>query len=113
MIKINGVKMPTPKSFKVDIEDLDGETERNALGDLVRDRITVKRKLSLEYGLLSMEEISMILKATSDIEFLCEYPDCMEGTFLTKRFYVGNRSAPYYSNVTGKWQGLTMNFVEL
>ena len=42
MLKINGVDIATPKTFSVDISDLDGETNRNAKGELIRDRIAVK-----------------------------------------------------------------------
>ena len=46
LFKINGVTMPTPKSFKVTINDIDSEnTTRDARGTMHRDRIAVKRKL--------------------------------------------------------------------
>ena len=44
MLKINGVDITAPKSFQVDIEDVDGESGRNARGEMLRDRIAVKRK---------------------------------------------------------------------
>lgn len=62
MLKINGVAIATPKSFKVDIMDLDGESNRNAKGELIRNRVAVKRKLECEWPPLSMSEISTILK---------------------------------------------------
>ena len=48
MLKINGIAVKTPSNFKVDISDIDGTTERNALGYMFRDRIAVKRKLEIE-----------------------------------------------------------------
>lgn len=115
MLKINGVGIATPSNFKVDINDIDGETNRNAKGDLVRDRIATKRKLELEWPPLSMSEMSVILKSVKDIYFTVEYPDPMEGMLITKTFYVGDRSAPmYWKGPTGQylWKGLTMNFIE-
>lgn len=47
---INGVTVVPPKSFQVSVNDVDGETGRNANGDMVRDRITTKRKLECEWG---------------------------------------------------------------
>lgn len=47
MLNINGVAIATPKSFQITFQDLDGETNRNAKGDMVRDRITTKEKLSV------------------------------------------------------------------
>ena len=116
MLKINGVAVPTPKVLKVDISDIDGETSRNAKGDLLRDRIAVKRKLNCEWAPLTMEEISTLLKAVKAVYFTVEYPDPMEGAFITKTFYVGDRSMPMYWYDKAKnrylWQGLTMNFIE-
>ena len=48
-MKINGVKIKTPQEMQVTINDIDGETTRNARGDMVRDRIAVKRKISLKF----------------------------------------------------------------
>ena len=115
MLKINGLTIVSPKSFKVDINDLDGESGRNAKGDLIRDRLAVKRKLECEWGPLHNDEISPILKAVQAAFFSVEYPDPMTGTNQTKTFYVGDRSAPaYYKEANGKvlWQGLTMNLIE-
>ena len=114
MIKINGVVIATPKSFSVDISDLDGESNRNALGDLLRDRIAVKRKLSCEWAALGTTAISTLLKSVQDVYFDVEYPDPMEGQLITKTFYVGDRSAPMYKYDNGNilWEGLKMNFIE-
>lgn len=116
MLKINGVEVTAPKTFKVDISDLDGESNRNAAGELIRDRIAVKRKLSCEWPPLQMDEISTLLQAVKDIYFQVYYPDPMDGAFSTRTFYVGDRSAPAYwfdeSKGIHLWQGLTMDFIE-
>ena len=59
-LTINGVAVKPPKSFQVGIQDIDGETGRNANGDMVRDRITTKRKLDCEWGMMTQGEISML-----------------------------------------------------
>jgi hypothetical protein len=114
MLKINGVAVATPKTFKVTINDLDGESNRNARGELIRDRVAVKRKLDCEWPALNMAEISTLLKAVQNIYFQVEYPDPMEGEYITKTFYVGDRTSPVY-RVKGTdilWEGLSMNFIE-
>lgn len=114
MLKINGVAIATPKSFDVSIEDIDGETNRNAQAELLRDRIAVKRKLSCEWGPLSSSESSVLLKAVSGVFFTIEFPDPQEGMLVSKTMYVGNRTSPAYSCINGvtKWSGLKMNFIE-
>ena len=114
MYKVNGVAMPTPKSFTVNISDLDGESNRNANGDLIRDRIATKRKLEIEYPPLDPSDISLILKAISPVFISVEYPDPQEGGFITKTMYAGDKSSPMYSIINGqpKWSGLKFNLIE-
>nr|DAL65992.1 MAG TPA_asm: hypothetical protein [Caudoviricetes sp.] len=38
MLVINGVEIATPKTFQVDINDIDGETNRNAKGENVSNK---------------------------------------------------------------------------
>nr|DAW08093.1 MAG TPA: hypothetical protein [Caudoviricetes sp.] len=110
---INGVTVVAPKSFKVSISDVDGETGRNARGDMVRDRVAVKRKLECEWGLLSQAEMSALLTAVKSEFFTVSYPDPEVG-IVSRTFYVGDRSAPAYSwaNNLKPWSGLSMNFIE-
>ncbi len=113
MLKINGTEITTPKSIEFDLNDIDGETNRNAAGEMIRDRIAVKRKLVCEWPPLTQNEISALLSAVADVFFTLEYPDAIIGV-TTKTFYVGDRTAPMYTYINGvaKWQGLKMNFIE-
>lgn len=117
LIKINGVDISSislPSEMKVDVADLDGETNRNAKGDLIRDRIAVKRKISLEFPPLSAEEMSQLLNLIQDVFFQVTYPDPLTGGMRTGTFYVGDRTAPAlrYRNGQVYWAGLSMNFIE-
>lgn len=117
MLKINGTLIKSPKVFQADIYDLDSEnTQRNTLGEMLRDRIAVKRKLICEWPPLTMAEISPILSAVKDVYFEVAYPDPVTGNKQeTKTFYVGDRSAPLLlvrQNGEYWWEGLKMNFVE-
>lgn len=115
MLKINGVVIATPKTFEVTVSDLDGESDRNANGQLIRDRIAIKRKLNLEWPPLTQAESSKLLNAVSDVFFVVEFPDPQLG-IISKTMYVGDRSIPAYfydkKNKEVKWQDLKMNFIE-
>jgi hypothetical protein len=113
VISINGVQIATPKTYEVAVSDLDGESNRNANGELIRDRIAVKRKINLEWGPLSQAEIQTLLNSVSSVFFTVTFPDPMSGV-ITKTMYVGDRTSPAYSYINGeaKWQGLKMNFIE-
>lgn len=114
MLKINGVTIADPSDMKVDIADLDGETNRNAKGELIRDRIAVKRKISLEFPPLNASEMSELLNQVKDVFFDVTYPDPMTGGVRTSKFYVGDRTAPAlrYKNGQVYWAGLSMNLIE-
>ena len=81
MLKINSVSISVPSVFQVDIQDIDGESNRNARGELLRDRIAVKRKLNCEWPPLTAEECSTLLNAVSGVFFNVHYPDPMTGRF--------------------------------
>ena len=103
----------TPKIYEATVSDLDGESNRNAAGQLIRDRIAVKRKLNLEWGPLSQSEIAPILNAVSGVFFTVTFPDPQLGV-ITKTMYVGDRTAPAYQyiNEEVKWSGLKLNLIE-
>lgn len=115
MLKINGVVIATPKSFEVGIQDIDGESNRDANGNMHRDRITIKRKLDLEWGPLTQNQISILLNAVSSVFFTVTFPDPQLG-MVSMTMYVGDRTTPAYKydtvTNTVKWQGLKMNFIE-
>ncbi len=117
MLKINGTPVRSPSVFQADIYDLDSEnTQRNTLGEMLRDRVAVKRKLICEWPPLTMEEVAPILQAVTDVYFSVTYPDPVTGNKQeTKTFYVGDRSAPLLfvrQNGEYLWEGLKMNFIE-
>lgn len=113
MITINSTSIKNPKSFSVDISDLDGESYTNAAGELIRDRVAVKRKLDCVWGPLTQAEISVILTTVTDAFFTVSYPDPITGV-TSGTFYVGDRTTPMYRNINGVilWEGLKMNFVQ-
>ncbi|WP_430599368.1 DUF6711 family protein [Enterococcus sp. DIV0179] len=113
-LQVNGTNVKTPKKFVVGIQAIDGESGRNANGDMIRDYITTKRKLDLEWPPLTDSEISTLLKSVMSPFFQVTYPDPMEGKIITKTFYVGDRNSPTYSwnDKLPKWEGLSMNFIE-
>ncbi|MDP4144484.1 MAG: hypothetical protein Q8936_08390 [Bacillota bacterium] len=111
---INGVAVAAPKSFQVNLVDLDADnTTRNAKGVLMRDRIRQMRKLECEWGPLTTSEISVILQAVNPTGVNVTYPDPYSGNDQTRTFYAGDRSAPAYNFDNEIWQGLKMDLIEV
>ncbi|MGP2466414.1 DUF6711 family protein [Lactiplantibacillus plantarum] len=115
-LKIGGTVVKAPQSLEVAIQDIDARASRDANGLLHRDRIAIKRKLTVKWGPLTLAENSTILKAVSGQFFSCSYLDPQEGAVVTKKFYVGDRTAPVYTlnPVTSDyiWQNVSMDFIE-
>ena len=117
IIKINSVSIAVfPKAFTVTAMDLDdGEsTTRTADGMLHRDRVAVKRQIEMEWSLLKWSEIATLLQSMADTFFQMYYPDPLEGTYVTKTFYVGNRPCPVAYEKGGQlyWNGLKVTLIE-
>lgn len=117
LLKINNVEVVAyPKDFTVTPLDLDnGESSvRTADGTLTRDRITVKRQIEMAWGLLTWPQMSSLLQAMSGVFFDFYYPDPMTGTYVTKKFYVGNRPAPAALSKGAEifWSGLQITLTE-
>lgn len=115
ILEINGVAITAPKKCKILVSDQDLNSDTDANAELHRNRVAIKRKISNEWGPLSWSEISTILTSIKDVFFNVKYPDPQTGKFETKRFYVGDRTAPIL--VIGEdgsimWEGLAADFVE-
>lgn len=115
-LKIGGTVVKTPQSLEPIIQDIDAKASRDANGLLHRDRVAIKRKLTIKWGPLTIAECSTILKAVSGQFFSCTYLDPQEGGMVTKTFYVGDRTTPVYTlNPTTSqyvWTSLSMDFIE-
>ena len=113
-MKINGVIIPTPSSMEVTLMDIDSDSYRNANGQLVRDRVAVKRKVTCAWNWLSVADAATLLTAGEDEFFEMTYLDPKAGENVTKTFYVGDRTSPVYSLVDGKegWKGIQMAFTQ-
>lgn len=109
------VTLPDPKSYSWGLQDIDADgTGRNQSGDLFRDRVATKRKLTLEWPPLTAEKCSTLLNAVTDTFFTVAYPDALTGATREMTAYVGDRTTPMYSLIDGKWlwESLSMNFIE-
>ncbi len=113
MISVNGVDITSyVKSCKVSLQDLDSDSSvRNVKGQMLRDRIAVKRKIELEFAPLQSSEIKKILRAISSIFFYVTFIDPLEGE-SNKEMYCGDRSAALYDSRKELWVGLKFNLIE-
>jgi hypothetical protein len=116
-LKVNGVPLvASPSEFRVTILDLDDadSSVRTSDGMLNRDRIAVKRQIEIGWNALTSIQLSQILKAMKDVFFDFTFPDPMEGKYITKRMYVGDRPSPVAFERNGVlwWKDLKYTLTE-
>lgn len=104
LLKINGTEIKCPSSFSYTRQDYDSDSARGIDGTLQRTRICTKVKLELTWlsGEMDTASMSVLLKAVDDVFFEVTYFDIHDNAFVTKTFYVGDRTAQMYSYVNGK-----------
>ena len=111
---LNGRQVKQPATVTYDRYDMDSEESFRGLdGTMQRDRIATKVKLNCQWNGLTADEMRQLLSAMEDVFFDIYYYDPLEG-YTTKKFYVGDRSAPVYSVSNGKiiFKSFTANFIE-
>ena len=98
-----------PKSASISYMDLDGESERNANGKLVRQIIrTNVRKVEIEFGPITTSEATEILGMLSKPNFKFTFPSPKKvGTETIEEAYCGDRQLGYLR--TSVPDGYTIN----
>ena len=117
LLKINNVEIAAyPKDFSVTPLDIDNgdSSVRAADGTLTRDRIAIKRQIEMAWGVLKWAEISALLQSMGGVFFDFYYPDPMDGIYVTKKFYVGNRPSPFTVSKDSEilWSGLKVSLTQ-
>lgn len=106
-------KVPTPQTYGWSIEDLDSEEgtgRNNATGDMFRDRVATKRKLSFTWPPLSISETARLLQALEPEFISVTYLDARAGDYRTATFYAGPQSAN--CGHRNRWLGIAANLIE-
>ena len=93
--RINGTAV-YPSKATVSYQDLDGESERNAKGVLVRQIIRRNVvKIELEFPPMTTEEAQKILALLDNESFQFTYPDPKKHAEVTIKAYCGDRQLGY------------------
>ncbi|GFN35383.1 DUF6711 family protein [Tepidimicrobium xylanilyticum] len=115
MITIDGVDLPSPSVFKIPRSDLDsGDTGRNELGVLQRDRIRQGiYKIELEWKGINSSELHLIESAIEPAELNVTFPT--PTGMATKTMYAGDRNVEMlkYDEISDKiYWNISFNLIE-
>jgi hypothetical protein len=97
--------LPIPSVYECSPNEV-VEAERNVLGDLVKDRITVKRSIEVEWNMLLSDQSTMVAGLTETNTFHIRYFDPETKKFVYGEFYRGSnyRHVPVHS-ADSRWDG--------
>ena len=95
MIKVDGVKIKTPSTFQLSINDVSASDAGRTQDALMhKNRITRKRKIALAWNGPTPEQAHQILQAFAPEYVNVTYFDPVENTTVTRNFYSGDQEAP-------------------
>lgn len=112
--KVNNSSVKTPSKFGWSLSDVSaadsGRTE-DAL--MWKNRIAQKEKIELEWAGVTTAEASAILQAFQDEYFDVTYHSPLTNSDVTKTFYRGDATAPYYWWVDGgRMESVSFSIIE-
>lgn len=116
LIQINGTYIPDPSSLQWGIQSVsDSNAGRDMSGNMHVNLVTRKRKIELSWNGIDFATTAEILQAVNPETFNVTYLDALTNTRLTKKFYVGDRTAPVHSYVEGyRWyNNVSFNIIEV
>lgn len=119
LIAINGTSLPVPKRGLTEVISTNVEDGRNALGEMVGERIgrDIYKLDNIEWVWLTKAQWQSILQLVKGFKFSVTFPDALNGGFVTKTMYCGDRSCePYYINSNGDftfYRSCKMNLIDV
>jgi len=115
MLKVNGVAIKTPSELTWGLQDVSADSAGRTQDALMhKDRVAQKITLNLSWNGLTFAETSTIVNAFNPEYVDVTYPDPLAGRVITKKFYVGDRSAPFklYTSGNKLMEKLSFNLIE-
>jgi hypothetical protein len=110
---VNGKAVMCPSSYLWKQEDVSasdaGRTEDTVMH---KKRIGKIIGIELAWNNIPTEQASKILQAFDPEYINITYLDPKAGKYVTKQFYVGDRSAPLYNAKLGLWSNVSFNVIE-
>lgn len=110
---VDGRACPCPSTYEWTQEDLsNSEAGRTEDGLMHKNLIRSADKISLSWPYLTTAEVSRVLNLFSPEYITVEHLNPKAGGYITKTFYVGNRTVPLYNAELDKWTNVAFSIIE-
>lgn len=110
---VDGVAIKSPSAYRWKLEDV-SSNEAGRTENYVMDKMRWGQLVGLElkWQNVSIADGAAILQAFNPQYITVEYLDALEGGYIEKEFYVGNRAAPLYNGELGVWSEISFNIIQ-
>lgn len=97
MVTLNGVSVIDPSELSWTLQDISAsDAGRNEALEMKKMRVGQIRTYQLTWNMIDPADAATILQAiNADEVFPCTMHDVMDNEMQTRRFYVGDRTAPF------------------
>lgn len=110
---VDGHTCKCPSTYEWTQEDLsNAEAGRTEDGLMHKNFIRSADKISLGWAYLTTKETREILNLFSPEYITVNHLNPKAGGFITKRFYVGNRTVPLYNADLDRWTNVSFSIIE-
>ena len=105
--------LPVPSSYKYGLNDISGSDAGRA-EDLVMNKMRKgqSRTIDLEWKQLTINDCSLVMQTFNPEYLLVTFLDAMAGGWITRQFYVGDRSVPLFNMSKGRWESISFTIIQ-
>ena len=114
--KINGTTVKTPQGCTWSLQDLSSDDSGRTLDGLMhKDIVAQKRKLTCKWPAMKWSECSIIANFMKNkgVKVVLTYPDIMTGTYISKNFYTGDMTVPFFDWSRELVESAECHFIEI
>lgn len=109
---VDGAYVPSPSKYDVGHQDVsEADSGRTEDGLMHKKKIAQKVKIELAWNNVSDADICRVLTCFDPEYIQVKYKDPKACGYLTKEFYVGDRSSTSYNSQLGVWS-VSFNIIE-
>lgn len=110
--RVGGQYVKTPSSYQWSEQDI-SQPDAGRTEDALMHKKMIRRAVKLEFSWqnIKLADASQILNIFNSEYMSIEYLDVKQGGYVTKTFYVGDRTAPAYNVKLNVWT-LSFNAIE-
>lgn len=110
---VNGYHVPCPSSYQWNAEDISkSDAGRTEDGKMHKNLLRQVIGIDLVWNNLTTDEASTVLRAFESEYVEVNYLDPKDAGYVTREFYVGNRSAPLYNAKLNVWTNVAFRIIE-